>query len=97
MLDDVERAAALDARRRFLIDEVDRHLHADLRACDEALEIHMHRRVLDHVELVVARNGADLLALDIDLENGGEEMTRIDQRVRFLVVERDGDGAWPEP
>ena len=55
--------------RGLLVDEVDRHLDPDRLAFGEAQEIDMDRQVLHRVELVVARDGAGLLAVDLDLEH----------------------------
>ena len=54
----------------------------------------MKWRVLDHVELVIARDHALNLALDVDVENRGEEVTSIDELVQCLVVEADGLGCF---
>ena len=89
--DDVERAAALEARGCFVVDDVHGHVDADLLACLQAHEIDVEREVLHRVELVVARKNARLLALDVDLELRGQEVTREDQLVGGLVIERNGD------
>src|SRR5215210_6967175 len=86
---DVERAAALEARRGLLVDEVDRHLDPDPLAFGEPQEIDMYRQVLHRVELVVARDGAGLLTVDLDLEHGGEEMPGEDQPAGLVEVEGD--------
>ncbi len=86
---DVERAAALEARRGLLVDEVDRHLDPDLLAFGEAQEIDVDRQVLDRVELVVARDGAGLLAVDVDLEHRGQEVAGEDQPAGLVEVEGD--------
>ena len=85
----IDRAAALDAGRGIVIAEMDRDRDLELRAGLEAQEIDMHRRIAHDVELVVARNGAFLLAIDVDLENRGEEVARVDQLVNFAVGERN--------
>ena len=74
-----------------VIDEMDRDFDLDAGVCLEPQEIHMHGEVLDDVELVVARNGADLLAIDVDLEDGRQKMPSIDQLGRGVEIEGDGD------
>ena len=63
---DVEHATALEARAGFFVDEVDVHLDVELGALADAQEVHMQREVLDRIELVVARDHAVLVAVDIE-------------------------------
>ena len=56
--DRVEHAAALEARRLLLVDEVDRHRDGDLGVLGDAQEIDMQRPVGDRVELDVLGQGA---------------------------------------
>ena len=58
----------------------------------------MDREVLDRVELVVARDGAGLLAVDVDLEDRGQEVAGEDQPAGLVEVEGDRPAAgWPAP
>ena len=57
----------------------------------------MQRRVLDDVELVVARDHPLLLAADIKLEDRGEEVAGIDELVCRLGVERNRLGGLAAP
>jgi hypothetical protein len=91
MAHDVEHAAALDARRGAFIDEMHRNVDRQARAFDDAQEIDMDRTVADRVELEVARDGADLLAIDVDRGKGGEEATAMDPEVNVLAGKRDRD------
>ena len=87
MAHDVQGAAALDAGRLVEVDEVNRDLEAELRAGTEPQEIDMDRRVLDAVELVIARDHPLLAASDVDLEDRGQEVARVDVLVGLAVVE----------
>ena len=49
----------------------------------------MQGGVAHHIELVIARNGAFLLAIDIDFENRGQEVARVNQLVHVAVAQRD--------
>src|SRR5690606_37835339 len=86
---DVERAAALEAGRSFLVQEVHRHLDVDGGVTRHAQEVDVQGRVLHRVELEVARDGAGLAAVDVDLEHGGQETAGEDQALRLVEVERD--------
>ena len=87
--DDVEHAAAADARRIILVDEADRHVDVDGAVRADAQEIDMQRTVVDRVELDVAGERAGLLAAHIDHHDGIHEVSvgqRLDQRL-FLDVD----------
>src|SRR5215211_3514164 len=86
---DVDGAAALDARRLVGVDDVDRDLDANLRAFAEPEKIHMDRRVANRIELVVARDHAVLDALDLEIVQSGEEVSRIDALPDVGAIERD--------
>ena len=75
--------------RLVLADHVHRHHDLDRLALGEAQEIDMDREVLDRVELVVARDGAGLLAVDVDLEDRGQEVAGEDQLLGLVEVEGD--------
>lgn len=82
----VEGTAALDAGRLIVIDEVNRHLHRDALALAQTQEIHMHQRVAHRIELDIARNGAHLGAVDIEVDEGGQEAPGLHVRPQALVV-----------
>ena len=86
---EVDRAALLEAGRSVAVGHAHRHRDAHARARLEAEEVDVHRRVGDRVELVVARQHALLAALDVDLEDRGQELTRIDELVEVFEVDRD--------
>ena len=67
-------------------------IDADHLAGGEPHEIHMDRHVLDGVELEVARDDAFALALDLDVEDGGQEAPGTDAQAQLIGVERDGGG-----
>ena len=89
MGDDVDRTTAFDAGRLVGIEHMHRHFHADGRAFGHAKEIHMHRQILDRVELEVARDHAVLGAVHIEIVKRGEEAPGIDALAQFVMVERD--------
>ena len=89
MAHDVQRAAALDAGGCFLIGEVDRHRDLDDRALAEALEVDMNRKILERIELEIARDDAGLLAVDVEIEHGGQEAAGIDAAADFDGIDRD--------
>ena len=78
---DVERAAALEARRRLSVDEVHRHVDADCWPAFRRRKSTWSGEVLHRIELVVARKDAGLLAVDVDLELRGEEVAGEDELV----------------
>ena len=86
---DVEHAAAADAGRGALVDELHRHLDREPRAGDDAQEIDVQRPVADRVELIVARDRADLLAGDVDRGDGGEEAAAVDLEIHVAVGKID--------
>ena len=82
---DVQHAAALDAGRLVLVDEVHRHVDIDFGVLADAQEIDMHREVADRIELVVLGQDLDLLAADIDRGERGQETAAMDLVVDVLV------------
>jgi hypothetical protein len=86
---DIDRTAALDARRGFRIDHVHRNAHPDGGACTQALKIHMNRQILKRIELIIARDHAVLLALDLKLADRREEVAGEDFLLQFGMIERD--------
>ena len=77
----------------LLADHVHRNHDLDGLALGEAQEVHVDGEVAHRIELVIARDGADLLAVDLDLEDRGEEVTGEDQLLGLVEVE--GDRRWP--
>ena len=88
MLDDLESAAALHAGALLLADHVHRNHDLDRLALARGAGSRC-REVLDRVELVVARDGADRLAVHVDLEDRGQEVTGEDQLLGLVEVEGD--------
>ena len=89
MGDDIERTAALEARRRLVAGEMHGHLDPNAAADAKAQEVDMHRPVAHRIKLVVARNGAELLTIDVDFKNRGEEAAGIDEPVGNRIIERN--------
>src|SRR4029079_12055217 len=77
VIDDVDGAAALDARRLIGVEHVDRYLHANFCAFGNPHEVDMHGQVVDRVELEVARNDAVLRPIDIEIVERGEKAPRV--------------------
>src|ERR1700750_3041219 len=69
-----------------------RNADANGRAFAEAQEVHMQREILDRIEREIAWDHAVLLAVQIDIEQGGEEVARKDALTDGLVVDRDRNG-----
>ena len=92
VLDDVDRAAALHAGGFLLADHVHRNHDLDRLALGEPQEIHVDGEIANRVELVIARDGAGLLAVDLDLEDRGEEVAGEDQPLGFVEIEGDSGG-----
>ena len=87
--DDVEHAAPANARRSRLVDEMHRHLDRDRRSGDEPQEIDVQRPVGDRIDLEVARQRADGLAVDGDFRHRGHEAAGMDLEVE--LAEGEGD------
>ena len=86
MLHEVDRATALDPGRSDLVDNMDRHFHLDFLASRQTEKVDMQGLIADRIELVVARNNADFLTIDIDLENGRQEMASENQLFRCIEI-----------
>src|SRR5262249_50956224 len=86
---DVKRAATLEARRFFGVDEFHRNGDADRRARRDALEVDMGQRVLQRIELEAARNDLMLRAVEFDVYQRGQEVTDIEPLGDFGELERD--------
>ena len=85
---DVENAAALEPGRCLVIGEMDGHGHRDALAGAEPQEVDMDDAVADHVELDVAGNGADLVAAELDIDQGGEKPAGLDRLPQLVVRQR---------
>jgi hypothetical protein len=87
VLDDLDRAAALHARALLLADHVHRNHDLDGLALGNAQEVDVDWEVAYRIELVVARNDANGLAVDVDLEDRGQEVAGEDQLLGLIEVE----------
>src|SRR6185437_6124379 len=88
----VEHAAALDAGRLLFIDEADRYVDVDEGVLADAQEVDMHREIPDRIELVVLGQNLDLLAVDIDRGDRGQEGATVDLVVDVLIGQGDRQG-----
>jgi hypothetical protein len=91
---DVERAAALDARRFFRVDEFHRNGDAQRRARRDALEVDMRQRVTQRIKLKAARNDLMLGAVEIDVDQRGQEVTDVETLGDFAEFERNRHGGF---
>ena len=89
---DVEHAAAADAGRFLLVDEGDGYEKGDFRVGGNPEEIHMDRNIPHNVVLEVARNGAHLPALQLQVHERGEEPSSPDRAKEFALQELHVDG-----
>ena len=89
VLDDVDGAAALHARRLVGVLDVDRDAHADAGAFAEAEKIDVDRNVAHRIELIIAGNDPVARAVDLELVDRGEEMPGKDVLPQLLEIERD--------
>ena len=65
-----------------------RDFHADRGAFGDAQEVHVHRQVLDRVELEVARDHPVLGAVHIEIVERGEEAPGINTLAQFVMLEQ---------
>ena len=86
---DVDGAAALHAGRTFRLHHVQGHADADGGAFAEPHEVDMDREVLDRIEVEVARNHAVLLAVEVDIDQRGQEPAGEDTLAQFAIINRD--------
>ena len=82
-------ALGLDARRRGLTLEVDRHVQADLLVFEHALQVDMHDGVARRVHLHVLDDDRLLLRADVDADDRGIEFLVAHQRQQFVMLERE--------
>ena len=102
VLDDVENAAALEARRGFLIVEAHRDVDVHLAVLADAQEVDVDRAAADRVEVHGLGKSAVRLAADLDhhhrvhevagREHPGEELLLDMHRQRLLLVAVDHGG-----
>ena len=85
----VQDAAALEARRQAFVGEPHRHVDADAGAGADALEIDVDGLVLDGVDLDLARDDAGFLAVDIEIDDGRQELAATDEDGELPAVERN--------
>ena len=88
--DDVEHAAALEARRLVLVDEAHRHVDVDHRPLLGAQEVDVQRVVGDRVQLRLARQHLEALVAEVELEHRAEE-ARVLGQLEPDLLERHGD------
>src|SRR5262249_14451034 len=86
---DIEHAPALEAGREALVDEPYRHIDADACARADALKVHVHELVIDGIDLNLAGNDAGFAAIQIEIEDGGEEAPALHQIDELIGVEGD--------
>jgi hypothetical protein len=91
---DVQHAAALEAGRIVFIDEVHRHHDGDLGTLAQAQEIDVDDEVANRIELHVARNGAHLGAVNVDVHQRGKEAAGLDLLHQLAVFERNQLGVF---
>jgi hypothetical protein len=87
--DNVDGAAALDARRLVGVHRMHRDGDADHRALAKPHEVDVQRVVLHRVELKVARDDAMLHAINLKLVDRGQEPSGIDALAELGIVERN--------
>ncbi len=94
---DVQHAAALDAGRLVLVDEMHRDVDIDLGVLADAQEVDMQREVLDGIQLIVLRQDLYLLAADVDRGDRGQEPAAVDLVENVLVGQGDSQGGCLSP
>ena len=87
--DDVQHAAALQARRLLGIDELDRDGDGDPRFLADAQEVHVDRNVGDRVELNVTRQHMVGCVTDLDVEQVGEKARGAQNAFELQTVQRN--------
>ena len=86
MAHDVQCAASLEADRRFLIDEVHRHIDVNRRIFAKAQEIDVDDEIANDFALHVARDHAFDFAIDINIDGvAGEGTLHVKGADRFIV------------
>src|SRR5690606_653161 len=89
---DVQHAAALDAGRLVLVDEMHGNVDIDLGVLADTQEVDMNREILDGIELIVLRQDLDLLAADVDRGDRGQKPAAVDLVENVLVGQGDSQG-----
>ena len=90
--DDVDCATALHAGRLLDIDHVNRNAHPDGSALPEPHEIDVGRVIPDRIDLEVTWDDAILRSIDVEVIEGGEEVTGEDALLELRRIERDRHG-----
>ena len=88
---DIEYAAALDTRRCFFIEEVNRYMHVHHRLGRYAQEVDVYWLVTDRIKLEVLWKDLDRLAIQKDVGNCRLETAAVNLVVQRLVVEGNRD------
>src|SRR5204862_3434828 len=89
MSNNVQHAAALQARRIFLAAETDRNCQDDFRSLLQPHEIDMHGAIADGIELHCARDHTRLIAVELKQKWGGQKCAGSDMALKFVL--RNGD------
>src|SRR3954447_11848299 len=88
--DDVQHAAAAQARAAVLVDEADRHREGQRGALGGTQEVDVQRVVGHRVELRLARQHADGAVAEVEVEHRVEE-ARVGADRELHLLEREGD------
>src|SRR3984893_8243925 len=86
---DIDGTAAFYPRCLVRIHHMHRDAHAQLRPFGQAQEIHMHGRIVNRVELKVARDHPLLDPIDIKLAQGREKPACINALLELGMIDRD--------
>jgi hypothetical protein len=84
-----DAALCLHARRTGRAPEVQRDRHADLFVLQHALQIHVQDLILGWMTLHVLEDGGLRLAIDLERQNGGEELLVHQQGQQVLVIQNE--------
>ena len=88
MPNDVQDAAAFQAGRGILVDELNRHIDVDPRRTAHTHEIDMRRKIANGIDLDLARDNALLLAVDVEQIDRRKEMPGLIVLQHILVFQR---------
>ncbi len=90
--DDIENAARLEARRGFMVAEMDRHLDADTSILAEPQEIDMDNEIPHGLELDVARNDAKGFPAEVEIDEGCRETAGADMGEQVSIAQGNERG-----
>src|SRR5690606_32917895 len=82
---DVKHAATPDPRSLFFVDEAHGNVHRHHRIPSNAKKIHVHRETANRVKLILARQHADLLTVNVNGADGRHEAAGVNALVDVLV------------